>query len=116
MKLKEPLSSSPEIYLITATIYYWTLTSNLFNPIAIILLVVLIYQLISKNKSLGLIIAGVFIILNIFMVLALISELSEFSTASQSAVNLLLVGSLFLGLNVTVASFMFLKYIKRNIV
>ena len=105
----------PELFLIVSVLYYWTLTSNLFNPFAIVLLGVIIYQIRSNNSSLGLIISGVFIVLNLFMVLALISELSEFSVVDQNYKNLIIFGSFYLGLNLILAGLMFFKYLKLKI-
>lgn len=115
MRVKQLFFLVPEIYLLIATIYYWTLTANLFNPIAIALIVILIFQLTSKNSISGLIISSLFIALNLYLVLALISELSEFTTHTQNYKNLLLFGSLFIGINIINGSFMFWKYIRKEI-
>lgn len=113
MTVKSIRRSSPELYLIAATLYYWFLTSNFLNPIAIALLSVLVYQLLTKKMALGLIISAVFLFLNLYMVLALVSELSEFTTKSESYYQMLVIGSLFLGANILVSSFMIRKYIKE---
>ncbi len=110
--MKAILRYIPEIYLLAATIYYWILTHTLFNPIAIILLAILSYQLFLRKSVLGLIIAAIFILLNLYMILALMSELSEFNNADQSYYELLIFGFLFLGLNILMASFMLFKNIK----
>ncbi|WP_405576709.1 hypothetical protein [Winogradskyella sp. Asnod2-B02-A] len=102
----------PELFLIVSVIYYWILTSNLLNPFAIGLLAILIYLVISKKETLGLVISVVFIALNLFLVIALISELSEFEVANQNYNNLIIFGSLYLGLNLFLAGFMFYKYLK----
>jgi hypothetical protein len=115
MKIRKLKYFIPELFLIVSVLYYWTLTSNLFNPFAIVLLGVIIYQIRSNNSSLGLIISGVFIVLNLFMVLALISELSEFSVVDQNYKNLIIFGSLYLGLNLILAGLMFFKYLKLKI-
>lgn len=105
----------PELFLMASVIYYWTLTANLFNPIAIGLLVILVYQTVSKKQISGLLISAIFIGLNLFTVLALISELSEFNTVNQNYTNLLVFGSLYLGLNLLVGTVMFIKYLKLKI-
>lgn len=112
MKRKDIILLSPELYLICATIYYWTLTPSLFNPVAIILLVILGYQVIYKKVISGLIIASLFILLNLYMILALISELSEFTEANENYNQLLIFGTLFFGLNLTSGAFMIWKYLK----
>jgi hypothetical protein len=105
----------PELFLIASVLYYWSLTTRLLNPVAIGLLVVLVYQIISKKAISGLIISAIFIFLNLFMVLALISELSEFESVTDNYNNLLIVGTIYIGLNLVMATFMFLKYIKLKI-
>ena len=113
--LKPILRLLPELYLILAVIYYWTLTSLILNPIAIVLLVVLVFQIFTEKKILGIIIANIFILLNCYMVLALLSELSEFSEFNDKAKELAIVGFLYLGFNIIVGSIMLIKYIsKRN--
>jgi len=111
MKAKDILFLSPEIYLIFATIYYWILTPNLFNPIAVVLLAILTYQIIYKNSTIGLVISSLFLVLNLYLVLALISELHEFTEVNDGFIKLILIGSIFLGLNIIVSIIMLIKYI-----
>lgn len=111
MKAKDILFLSPEIYLIFATIYYWILSPNLFNPIAVLLLAILTYQIIYKNSSIGLVISSLFLVLNLYLVLALISELQEFTEVNDGFIKLILIGSIFLGLNIIVSIIMLIKYI-----
>lgn len=115
MTIKSLKSHIPELFLIASVIYYWVLTSNLLNPYAIGLLAILIYQLIIKKSTLGIIISGIVICLTLFMVLALVSELSEFDAATENFKNLLIFGSLYLGLTLIMAVFMFFKYLKLKI-
>ena len=115
MKLSNLKPIIPELFLVVSVIYYWILTSNPLNPFAIGLLGILVYQIVSKKATLGLLISILFITLTLFMVLALISELSEFDVVNQNFKNLIVFGSLYLGLNLIVGSMMFLKYIKLKI-
>jgi hypothetical protein len=46
------------------------------------------------------------------MVLALISELSEFEEVTKAYNNLLIFGTLYLGINLCLGGVMFLKYLK----
>lgn len=115
MKFSKYKPIIPELFLMISVIYYWILTANLINPIAIILLGVLIYQTISKKAISGLLISSIFIFLNLFLVMALISELSEFDSITQNYNNLLIFGSIYLGLNLLVGSVMFYKYLKLKI-
>lgn len=115
MDIKNFKSSIPELFLMASVTYYWTLTSNLLNPFAIVLLALLSYQILTKKPTLGLVIASVVILLTLFMVLALLSELSEFEVINQNYKNLFIFGSLYIGLNLILAGFMFFKYLKLKI-
>lgn len=113
LKNKRILFLLPELYLIFAVLYYWILTANLLNPIAIVLLIILIAQVVSKKKGLGLFIGSIFVLLNLYMVFALISELSEFLDRTKNYYYLLIFGTLFLSLNLTVGAMMLWKYSNR---
>ena len=111
MKIRNVLSLSPEIYLLFATIYYWILTANLLNPVALILLAIITYQVIYKNVTTGLVISSLFLLLNLYMVLALMSELFEFTEVNNGFLQMFLIGSIFIGLNTIVSIIMLIKYI-----
>ena len=115
MKINNLKALIPELFLIISVIYYWTLTSSLFNPYAIGLLVILFYQIKSKKPVLGLVISTIVILLSLYMVLALISELSEFQNVTQNFKNLLIFGTLYIGCTLIMAGFMFFKYLKLKI-
>ena len=115
MKISKLKSFIPELFLIASLCYYWILTSNLFNPFAIGLLAILVYQIISKKATLGLVISAMVICFVLFMILALISELSEFDAATENFNKLLIFGSLYLGLTLIMAGLMFFKYLKLKI-
>lgn len=102
--------NSSEIYLLLAVLYYWFLTSHLINPIAIVLFLILLILIKTQHKILGLISASLLIIINLYMVLALVSELSEFTIRNKDFYSMLLIGGLFLGLNIIMASIMLYKY------
>ena len=50
------------------------------------------------------------------MIFALLSELSEFTEPNENYNNLLIVGSLFIGLNLLVGISMLWKYLKTKVV
>lgn len=100
----------PELYLIASVIFYWVSAANLLNPVAFCLLAVLAILFIVKNEILGIIISLLFLILSLFMVLALISELNEFAVFNRDAKFMLLAGATWLGLNITLAIVMLVKW------
>ncbi len=97
-----------------SVLFYWFFTGTIVNPIAIGLLIILGLQLVFQKPSSGIAIASIFLVLNLFMVLALLSELSEFTEYTTNFYQLLIVGSLYLGLNIWVSSRMILKYTKQH--
>jgi len=101
-----------ETYLLIAIIYYWSLTAIAANWFALALLVILGILIVTKNKVLGMTIAIFLIIINLYMFLALASELSEFEVFNTDAKKLLGVGALFLGLNLLFSTLMLFKYAK----
>lgn len=103
-----------ESYLITSVLFYWFFTATVVNPIAIGLLITLGLQLVFQKIGSGIAIASLFLVLNLFMVLALLSELGEFTEYTTNFYQLLIVGSLFLGLNILVSSRMILKYTRQH--
>lgn len=60
-KFKFLLIWIPEIYFIVSSLYYWLLTSQLLNPVATLLVLVLTTQILLKNKAIGIITSVVFI-------------------------------------------------------
>lgn len=105
--------NSAEYFLITAVLYYWFLTSSLWNPIAIGLLLILIFQIIFRNKVIGIIFPMILTFLCLYMILALISEVHEFESFNNTAQKMLLIGlAYFLG-TIAISSLMFLNYFKR---
>jgi hypothetical protein len=112
--LKKIFSVGPELYLLFSVVYYWSLTALVINPLAIFLVIVVTFQIWERNKVLGIVISALFLFLNLFLVLALISELSEFTEFNKNAVLLLTVGSLYLGLNIFFSVVMLYRYLNRQ--
>ena len=109
--INKVLHNLPELYLILAVLFYWFSTANILNPIAIVLLLVLIFQLVFKKQYLGITIATLFSIANLYLILALISELKEFQEMTPDFIKLIVVGSLFITCNLIAGAFLFKKNI-----
>ena len=82
----------PEYLLIAAVVFYWYSAGMTVNPIAISLIIVLIIQIIIKNRIVGIIIPSLLILTSFYMLLALMSEFNEFPTFNSDAKELLFVG------------------------
>ena len=111
---KRILLKFPEYYLIVLTFLAGYKPPFFINPIAIGLIVILILQIIYKNKIAGIVIAGFFIVINVYMLLALISEFSEFPTLNADALQLLLGGLLLIVLNLFVSAVMIFNYRQKD--
>jgi hypothetical protein len=101
-----------EIYLFVAIIYFWSLAALIVNWFAIALLIILGVLIVTKSKILGMTIGIFLILINLYLLLALVSELSEFEVFNADAKKLLGFGLLFLGLNLFFSMRMLLKYAK----
>ena len=108
--MKALLKNLPEVYLLLSILYYW-FASSITNWIAIALLITFVLVWIKKVKPLAIGFSVLFIILNLFMVLALFSELSEFEVFNSEAKTLLLVGLTYLGFNLLAGTAILLKHI-----
>lgn len=111
-KVSHFLIWTPEIILIVEVLFYWLFSSPL-NPIAATLLLTLVLQLIFKNKAAGLTISILFLVLNLYMCLALISELKEFTSWTDNARLMLLWGGTMIGFSIIASILMLIKWIKR---
>lgn len=112
-KIKQLQKWIPELYLLLSATFYWVSTEKLFNPIGFFLLVVLTTLFLWRNEILGIIISSLFLILSLYMVLALISELNQFPAFNQDALVMFLVGGIWLSLNIILSITMIIKWGKQ---
>jgi len=97
-KLRHITSILPEYILLIAVIVFWISTKTILNPFAIGLVLIITFQIIYKNKIIGIVIPSILILISLYMLLALLSEFNEFPTFSYEAKKLLFVGlSIFVG-------------------
>lgn len=112
MKLyKKILLALPEYLLITSVLFYWISTGLALNFIAISLLTIIISQIIIKNKVIGIIIPSLLIILSLYMILAVISEVREFPSFNVEARTLLAVGLAYFLTTILISIIMIYKYV-----
>lgn len=113
--LKSAFRWFPETFLIASVVYYWISTS-LFNPIAIILLLALLAQIYFNNKPVGLILSSLFIMVTLYMFLALFSEffdVIQVDTFFPDGFTLLFFGGLYLGITLFLSVLFFIKNIHK---
>ena len=99
----------PEFYLLSSVLIYWASTTFL-NPFAIGLFLIIASLIGFRNRVLGIAVGAVFLLLNCYMVLALLSEFYEFEKLNWQAMQLILVGGLYLGLNIFMGILLLLKW------
>lgn len=114
INVKQILFKLPEYYLLVLIILSGYSPPFTFNTIALVLAAILILQIIFTNKISGLIIAGVFLLINLYMLGALISEFNEFPEFNKEAKQLLFVGLSLWSLNMVTSIMMIYKYAKTD--
>ena len=78
--------------LILLAFFYWHDTSRLFNPVAIVLVLLLVLELSTKKLIITLLSSTIIGLLSLYMMLAVISEYREFPVGDPDGKTLLLVG------------------------
>lgn len=111
--LKKIVLEIPEYYLLALVLISTFSTGADFILIALGLVIILL-QLIFKNRVSGIIIASAFILVNLFMLAAVKSEFSEFRIINEEAQQLRAIGFLLFVLNCTIAGIMLFKYIQKD--
>lgn len=101
----------PELLLIASVIIYWVLTAMLVNPVAISLIVLLVAQLRFKNKTFGIILSFIFMLLSAYMMLAIFSDIVHLDFFYPRGLLMLCFGSLYFG---GTAYFAFILLKKNN--
>ena len=112
-KTAKLLEVLPESYLIVLVILAGFNPPFSIHPLVLILAAIVILQLIFRNAITGIMLASLFAMTNLYMILAMLSELSEFPTFNSAAAKLLTVGSLIILTNLFIAGLMFFNYLKR---
>lgn len=108
--MKRYLLLIPEGYLVVSVLYYWVLSGTLLNPFAFGLLVAVALLLFFRSKTVGILFSLLFILVNLFMFAALMSEYRRFHEPTVASRDLLIYGSVYIGLNLLVALVMLFKY------
>ena len=101
----------PELFLIVSVIIYWALTAILVNPVAISLVVLLVAQLRFKNKTFGIALSFIFMLLSLFMMLAIFSDIVNLDFFFPRGLLMLCFGVLYFG---GTAYFAFILLRKNN--
>lgn len=104
----------PECYIIFVVLFTGYTPPFSLHPLAFIIAAMITLQLYFKNAITGIMLANLFAFINLYMILALLSEFSEFPTFNFAAAKLLFVGSLIILTNLVVVGLMYFNYLKRD--
>jgi len=105
------INQNPEVLFILSVLFYWVSTSSLLNPVAITLFIIGIIMMLKRFRTLAVVVGVVYLIINAYMILALMSEFGEFSEINSQALSMLAVGGAFIVVNIYIG----LRLIINNI-
>lgn len=108
---KKIVSYLPEM-LFGGGALYSCIMYKTFYPLLIIVLVAIL--MLWKNREFALILASIIVVIGLYLILALWSELSEFTTQNADYWKMFLVGHLLLISIIITAVFMPIKYFKMK--
>jgi len=106
----------PEIIIMLLSAYWFMenyFGSGNVNLFALGVFLILLFQVIFQNKFIGMFMATITSLFSLYMVLAVISEFSEFPTVNGEALRLLLFGLLFCLLLFMSSIIMIYKFLTR---
>jgi uncharacterized membrane protein len=112
--MKASLFKVPEYYLLILLLLAGYTSPFSFNPIFGIGAVILLLQIVFRNRIAGLVIGSLFFLGNLYFLGALLSEFAEFSSMTGSAASLLLMGMLIWTANLLASVGMLYNYSRRD--
>lgn len=104
----------PECYIIFVVLFTGFSPPFSIHPLAFIIAAIVALQLFFKNAITGIMLANLFAFINLYMILALLSEFSEFPTFNFDAAKLLFFGLLIILTNLVIVGLMYVNYLKRD--
>ncbi len=107
----QKINQNLEVLFILSVLFYWISTSYFLNPVAITLMILGVIVLLKRFKVLAVVVGVIYLIINAYMVLALMSEFRAFSEINSKAILMLGVGGVFIAINIYIC----LRLIINNI-
>ena len=112
--MKKLLLQSPEFYFILMIFLAGYTPPFSIGILHIVLLIILILQIIFKNKITGLLLGGLIFFFNLFFLVALLSEFNDFTEFDADAQKLLFVGLFIWIMNIIASVAMMYRYGKMK--
>lgn len=113
-KLKSTFFKLPEYYFIIMAIFAGYTPPFEFNPIFMGIALVILVQIIFRNRIAGLALGGIFFLVNLLFLGALLSEYREFAQFTDDAQALIFVGMSIWIANLIFSLVMILRYTKQE--
>lgn len=104
----------PELILVLVVISYWRDT-GLRNPVAPVLMGLLLFQLILRIKTSGLIVSCLFLVLSLWMVLAFLSDAVLIDEMTEKTKTFLVYGICMVTVLCAASTCMFVKYVNKKV-
>lgn len=103
-KLNKYLIWLPETLMAALTIYFWTTSGKFFNPIPIVLLLILSSQFYFKSRTIGIFCSLTFVLASLYLCLALLSDVVKIENWDSKSYEFLTWGLVFI-LSMLIISF-----------
>lgn len=103
-----------DVLMLPIILFYWINTSEIWNPVAIGLLILALLQIVIRNKTLGIILATLFSFSSLFLFFALLSELNDFTTFDKEAAIMATVMGVYLLFISICSGLMYYRYLNQK--
>lgn len=103
-----------DVLMLPIILFYWVNTSEIWNPVAIGLLILALLQIVIRNRILGIILASLFSFSSLFLFFALISEINHFSSFDKNAAIIITIMGIYLLSISTCSGLMYYKYLNQK--
>ena len=106
------LRQYPECYLLLVMLLVCYTPPFSINALGVAVALIIGLQLLVRSRTSGIFIASAFLLFNLYLILALVDEVAEFSTANSASIQLAAGGACVIGLNLIFSVLMMRKYVQ----
>jgi hypothetical protein len=111
--LKTYLSLLPECILLLSTLFYLFNSGWTINPIAIVIILVILTQTYFKKQATGIALSLLFVLIFSYLFLALFSDVVKLDSLADGW-EMIVFGSAYLGVSLLASIFMLVKYVRME--
>jgi len=114
-KFESILLKAPEYYLIALIALLTFPPLNFWiGFVGLCIISILVLQIIYRNSVIGFILSGLFLLVDLYFLLALLSEFYKFQTINANAIRLIVVGLMIFFFHLGISALMFIHYATRD--